>query len=585
MSYPKSDFSSFPKSVPGWNVPIPLFSSGVCFFVIFRLDPEIQEKRSPYNSVHLNILDYALRLPTHSVRGRLSALPSAPIFIGLRESGPRRQHRPIHFFQKNDPLSIFCLTFDDRGPSLTYNMMYTKRLAYLAVVGTGLILAGCQRALPLPDVDKPTDVSPIPAHTQQRRIAFDGGLFDLERANPYVAYPYWRFSVPNVRVGAYICNPTLTYRLSRSQRYWDEDDNLFGPWPAEAGTRIERALSQLGYDITEHRRSYFRDKYKRPRAELLLSLRITDMRLNVCHLFTPVLIQSQHQAGGNGVITAEWEVYDLIRRRVIGTFTTRGYGHVDDPVNGGDKAIFIRAVADAADNLGRRADFRRLITTTDPAALLPASAYTPLTLTNTARLSDKPIRDQFYRIRRAVLTVHADDVQGSGFFINTDGYALTAAEGVGDAQTVQITDTTGTKYAARVVRVDLRHHVALIKADVQDNMALPIAPTETLSPTDTVYAVGTPFENGYRATLTKGIIGTVRYSPGEDISLIQADITTGPGSAGGPLLDETGNVLGITLASGRTRDDTEPATTDETAFSRFIPITDALRALNLSLNH
>lgn len=455
----------------------------------------------------------------------------------------------------------------------------------MTVIGVSLMLAGCQRALPLPDVVKSPDMSPLSAHTQQRRIAFDGGLFDLERETPYIAYPYWRFSVPNVRVGVYICNPTLTYRLSRSQRYWDEDDNLFGSWPAEAGTRIERALSRLGYDITEHRRSYFHDKYKRPRAELLLSLRITDIRLNVCHLFTPVLIQSQHQAGGNGVITAEWEVYDLIRRRVIGTFTTRGYGHVDDPVNSGDKAIFIRAVADAADNLGRREDFRRLITATDPAELWPAAAYTPLTLSTRARPSYKPVRDQFYRIRRAVLTVQADEAgQGSGFFINDDGYALTAAEVVGDAQTVQITDTAGTRYAAHVVRVDLRHHVALIKADIRDNMALPIARTEELTPTDTVYAVGTPFENGYRATLTKGIIGTLRYSPRDDLTLIQADITTGPGSAGGPLLNDTGNVLGITLAPGLARDDNEPASTDETDFSRFIPIADALAALKLSLN-
>ena len=98
------------------------------------------------------------------------------------------------------------------------------------------------------------------------------------------------------------------------------------------------------------------------------------------------------------------------------------------------------------------------------------------------------------------------------------------------------------------------------------------------------YGVGTPFENGYRATLTKGIIGTLRYSPRDDLTLIQADITTGPGSAGGPLLNDTGNVLGITLAPGLARDDNEPASTDETDFSRFIPIADALSALKLSLN-
>ena len=70
--------------LPDTCVPMPYFIFTcllrTCFFkpVIFGLDPKIQENiRTSF------VLDYALRLPDHSVRGRLSALPSAPASAGM----------------------------------------------------------------------------------------------------------------------------------------------------------------------------------------------------------------------------------------------------------------------------------------------------------------------------------------------------------------------------------------------------------------------------------------------------------------------------------------------------------------------
>ena len=438
-----------------------------------------------------------------------------------------------------------------------------------------LALTGCQTALELPARKASEDsVRLIAKKIPQRQIAFSGGLFDLKRGDLYVAYPYWHSSVPNVETGFYICNSTLKYRLARSQGYWNEDDNIFGSWPEETGALIEKALYSQGYNIHQTRKSYFESQKHKPRAELLLSLRVTDIKMNICHIHEPFTLHALNRSGGEGGVTVSWEVYDTVREQVLDTYTTHGYGHVDEPLQNGEKAVFLSAVQDAAKNLGKSDWFKRLMTTDDPVDLLPKSIHKPLTLETKAHPFHTLVRDHFASVRKAVITVHADkDSAGSGFFISSQGYALTAAKVVGDAQSVQISDTNGTKYRAKVLRTDLRHNVALIKADIHDNFALPVSLEEQADSLTTVYAIGTPAETSYRATITKGIIAAHRYRAKQDLPLIQASVPTTDGYAGGPLTDEFGNVLGLTYAESTT----------ETNFSLFVPISDALKALNITL--
>ena len=438
-----------------------------------------------------------------------------------------------------------------------------------------LALTGCQTALELSPPQSNGDTTrPIATGTTQRQIAFAGGLFDLNRGDLYVAYPYWHWSVPNVETGFYICNPTLKHRLARSQGYWNEDDNIFGSWPDETASIIEKALHKQGYNIRETRHSYFEKTSHKPRAELLLSLRVTDIKMNICHIHEPITLHSLDRSGGSGSIQVEWEIYDTIRERVLDSYTTRGYGHIDEPLQNGEKAVFLSAVQDAAQNLGNSDWFRRIMTTLDPADLIPKSNYKPLTLTTKARPFHEPVRDHFALIRKAVLTIHADlDSEGSGFFISNSGHALTSAKVVGDAQFVQISDSNGTKYRAQVLRTDLRHNVALLKADIHDNFALPLSDTEFPHALDSVYAIGTPAETSYRATITKGIVSANRYRSRQNLPLIQASIPTANGYAGGPLTDEFGNVIGITYTQDQS----------ETNFSLFLPISDAFQSLNIKL--
>ena len=455
---------------------------------------------------------------------------------------------------------------------LSYKNMIKKRYIIVALSG---LLAGCQTALEVEPVVSDA-FEPIRPGAEQRKIAFAGGMFDLTRGDLYVAYPYWHWSVPNVNVGFYICNPTLKHRFARSQGYWNEDDNIFGSWPEEAGDLIEKTLDKLGYNIKLTRHSFFEKKAGKPKADLLLSLKVTDMKFNMCYIHEPITIQSMNRAGGNGNVTVEWEVFDTIREKVIGSYITQGYGHIDEPLQAGDKAVFVDAVQNAAENLGRTEWFKKIMTTMDPADLIPDTEYAPLSLSTKADEFHQPIRSHFALTRKAMVTIHAGgESKGSGFFIDNEGHILTTAHVVGETDFVQVMDVNGTKYRAKVIRLNERRNVALIKADLKDNLAMPISKAKENELTETVYAIGTPFQNSYRATITKGIIAANRYQKQKNMSYIQASIPTAEGYEGGPLTDEFGNVIGLADTESRR---------EETNFSFFIPIKEALKALNLKIN-
>ncbi len=439
------------------------------------------------------------------------------------------------------------------------------------------LLTGCQTALELPKPERFDDIKRVAPMAEQRRLAFAGGMFDLKRGDLYVAYPYWHWSVPNVNVGLYICNTGLAFRLANSLGYWDEDENIFKEeWADEGGVYVERTLARLGYDIKQRRRSFFQDQLRRPSAELLLSMRIIDMKMNLCYIHSPMVGVFMGRAGGNGVVTIEWEVFDTIREQILGSFITQGYGAVDEPLQAGDKALLMSAIQDAAENLGHSKWFHQIMTTMDPVDLIPPTKYQPMKLTSSNRTYYKPIQNQYSIIRRGVISVRAErSSHGAGFFLNNEGYALTSAGVVGDAKNVQIMDANGTKYQARVLRRDERRDVALIKADIKDNMALPISKSTWVNLAETVYAIGTPFSNSYRTTITKGIISARRYHIHNGMSYIQASISTAPGFGGGPLTDESGNVIGISTI--------QSTNAQESNFSLFVPIDEALKALNIQI--
>jgi len=138
--------------------------------------------------------------------------------------------------------------------------------------------------------------------------------------------------------------------------------------------------------------------------------------------------------------------------------------------------------------------------------------------------------------------------QGSGFILDKAGHILTNFHVVAGANRgieVQLSDKR--KFAARVIGTDRTHDLALLQIDAPNLQPVTLADSSELNVGQKVYAIGNPF--GLAGTMTRGIISAIRPirneegAPIEDA--IQTDAAINPGNSGGPLLNSSGEVIGI----------------------------------------
>jgi serine protease Do len=132
---------------------------------------------------------------------------------------------------------------------------------------------------------------------------------------------------------------------------------------------------------------------------------------------------------------------------------------------------------------------------------------------------------------------------GSGFFISSDGYILTNNHVVADSNGIYVTLTNGKEYKAKVIGTDPRTDIALIKIDIHGAPPLTIGDSDKLKKGQWVLAIGSPF--GLDSTVTAGIVSAINRDTGDYLPFIQTDVAVNPGNSGGPLINLSGQVVGI----------------------------------------
>jgi serine protease Do len=134
---------------------------------------------------------------------------------------------------------------------------------------------------------------------------------------------------------------------------------------------------------------------------------------------------------------------------------------------------------------------------------------------------------------------------GSGFIVSSDGYILTNAHVVANADEVTVKLTDRREFPAKVIGADTRTDVAVIKIDAKNLPVVKIGDDKALKTGEWVLAIGAPF--GLENTATAGIVsGTSRSVGGETpVPFIQTDVAVNPGNSGGPLFNLRGEVVGI----------------------------------------
>jgi len=135
--------------------------------------------------------------------------------------------------------------------------------------------------------------------------------------------------------------------------------------------------------------------------------------------------------------------------------------------------------------------------------------------------------------------------EGSGFIVTGDGYILTNAHVVENADEVTVKTTDRREYTAKVVGSDAATDVAVLKIDAKNLPTVKIGDASKLRPGEWVIAIGSPF--GFENSVTAGIVSaTSRSMPGSNYApFIQTDVAVNPGNSGGPLFNLNGEVVGI----------------------------------------
>jgi len=145
----------------------------------------------------------------------------------------------------------------------------------------------------------------------------------------------------------------------------------------------------------------------------------------------------------------------------------------------------------------------------------------------------------------SVLLLRGSDGWGSGFLVTDTGVAVTNAHVASGQTSLAATTANGQTFNARVEYIDPTLDLALLKLEGINFSHLTVADLSTVRPGSSVIAIGSPSQ-GFQNTVTQGIVSAIGPMTSEPGTWIQTDTAINPGNSGGPLLNSSGEVIGIT---------------------------------------
>lgn len=295
------------------------------------------------------------------------------------------------------------------------------------------------------------------------------------------------------------------------------------------------ALRQRGYPVDDGL-ELFKNSKERV-ADLLVAARVIDATVNQCF---PRISQHKLRDTGSAYLKVEWSVFSNLEKRVVLVVTTEGStrGTIESTI--GEPGLLRVALQDAAIRLAADASFYRLVASQPPAAEVASR----IRLKRLQELSGE-LKANLETVRKAVATITANRGYGSGFVISDDGKVLTAEHVISGSKYVKVGLGGKKECYGEVIASSKQRDLAVIQTDCRSLTPLPLGSRRLLEGAE-VFAVGTPVSSELQFSVTKGVVSGVRKF--EDLDYIQSDVSVLPGSSGGPLLDPSGNAIGVTSA-------------------------------------
>ena len=138
---------------------------------------------------------------------------------------------------------------------------------------------------------------------------------------------------------------------------------------------------------------------------------------------------------------------------------------------------------------------------------------------------------------------------GTGIVLSSDGLIVTNTHIIEDCDKATVTTQDGTEYSAALIGADSISDISVLKIEAQGLTPASFADSSQLQVGSDCVAIGNPVSSKLTGTMTNGIISAIDRditSNGHSMTLIQTNAAINEGNSGGPLLDMSGRVIGIT---------------------------------------
>lgn len=151
----------------------------------------------------------------------------------------------------------------------------------------------------------------------------------------------------------------------------------------------------------------------------------------------------------------------------------------------------------------------------------------------------------YEKITPSIVTIDAQLKEGvssgTGCILTKDGVILTSSHVIEGSDDIDVTTHSGKVYKATVITIlGKNNDLALLKINAKESLnTIRLGNSDDVKVGQKVLAIGNPF--GFSETLTLGIVSRIDYTKNK----IQTDAAINPGNSGGPLVNTTGEVIGI----------------------------------------
>ena len=183
----------------------------------------------------------------------------------------------------------------------------------------------------------------------------------------------------------------------------------------------------------------------------------------------------------------------------------------------------------------------------------PTGDGTVLTLAERPAEAAMSFQDIYKKVSPSVVFIRAATgqgiSQGTGVVMSADGYIITNAHVIEGSFRADVVLEDGGQYEALLVGSDAATDLAVLKIDAQGLTPAEFGDSDQMKVGDVVVAIGNPMGEELRGTMTDGILSAINRDmevEGRQMTLLQTTAALNTGNSGGALINDMGQVIGIT---------------------------------------